>query len=119
MKDSDGDLIEFVNCFINKSVFKRAKSLRFLIPITLNQLKENRGMGVREQIRNLKDICSSNLIEMIDSVLPLLTKCKPNDEDLDIDERRINLQEQFKAEILAEMNNLKDTESKEQPAAAQ
>ena len=93
IKDPDGDLIEYINCFINKSIFKRAKSLRFLVPLTINQLKENRGMGVRDQIRILKDICSSNLNDFKDSVLPLLTKCRPNDEELDIDEKRINLQE--------------------------
>ena len=47
----------------------------------------------------------SKLTDFKDSVLPLLTKCRPNDEDLDIDEKRINLQEQFNAEIEAEMVN--------------
>ena len=48
------------------------------------------------------------MIELIDSVLPLLTKCRPNDEDLDIDEKRVNLHEQFQAEIQAEMVNHED-----------
>ena len=35
LKDTDGDLIELVNFFINKSIFKKARSLKFLVPITI------------------------------------------------------------------------------------
>ena len=36
MKDTDGDLVELVNCFVNKSIFRRARSLKFLVPLTVN-----------------------------------------------------------------------------------
>lgn len=109
MKDTDGDLVELVNCFVNKSIFKRAKSLKFLVPMTINQLKENRGMGVREQVRVLKNICNtSSLDEFAHCMLPILTKCRPNDENLDIDEKRSNLLQQFKEEIQAEMTDFEE-----------
>jgi hypothetical protein len=48
LHDSGGDLIQFINCFVNKSIFLRASQVKFLFPITYNQIKENRGANVRE-----------------------------------------------------------------------
>ena len=61
-------------------------------------------MAVREQIRSLKNICCSSRLENLSqSILPLLTKCKPTDHDLDLDEKRATLSQQFTEEIDAEM----------------
>jgi hypothetical protein len=32
--DTNGSMIEAINCLINKMIFNRAKSVRFLVPMT-------------------------------------------------------------------------------------
>lgn len=32
--DTNGSMIETINCLINKMIFNRAKSVRFLVPLT-------------------------------------------------------------------------------------
>ena len=49
-KDTSGDLIEFINCFVNKKIFLRANTVKFLFPVTYNQLTNNRGADVKEQL---------------------------------------------------------------------
>ena len=40
LNDTGGDTIEFVNSFITKEIFRMARSVKFLLPITLNQIME-------------------------------------------------------------------------------
>lgn len=34
LMDTGGDLLEYINCFVNKKLFNMAKRVRFLFPIT-------------------------------------------------------------------------------------
>ena len=99
LRDTSGSLIEFVNCFLSKQIFQRSSTVRFLVPLTLVQLSESRGADARSLIQTLHCICQSNLNNMMDSIQPVLTKCKPNDPELDIDVIRATLREQFEQEI--------------------
>lgn len=47
LNDTGGDTIEFINSFITKEIFRNANSVKFLVPITLNQIMEDRGFSVR------------------------------------------------------------------------
>ena len=38
LNDSGGYLIEFINCFVTKELFKRTKHIRFIVAITCNQV---------------------------------------------------------------------------------
>lgn len=61
LNDTDGLLINFVNCFINKYIFNICGSIRFLVPITQNQIFEQRGQLVRQQVVLIRNICIDDL----------------------------------------------------------
>ena len=43
LMDTGGDLLEYINCFVNKKLFNIADKVKFLFPITFDSLKEERG----------------------------------------------------------------------------
>ena len=43
LMDTGGDLLEYINCFVNKKLFNMANKVKFLFPITFDSLKEERG----------------------------------------------------------------------------
>ena len=47
-------------------------------------------------------MCSLSLDLMIKSILPVLTKVKPNDENFDLDNIRQAMQEQFEQEVITQ-----------------
>ena len=48
--DTQGDLLEFINQFTIKRIFNLAKHVRILTPMTMQQIKDQRGQLVREQM---------------------------------------------------------------------
>lgn len=44
--DTAGDLIEYVNCFMNKKIFNSAKKIKFIVPITKSQMRLDRGGAI-------------------------------------------------------------------------
>lgn len=101
LNDTSGDLTEFVNCFVNKFIFKQAKRVRFLIPLTISQIEEVRGKPAREQLEVVSNICSEQLDVMIDSIQPILTKVDPTEENTDIELIRHRFAEQLSAGVNA------------------
>ena len=88
LQDTGGELISFINSFVNKKIFQLAKEVKFLVPLTSQQLSDARGKGVREQIQVIQEISrNADQTEVIKSILPILTKVRQN-ELFDIDERR-------------------------------
>ena len=47
--DTGGSLIDFIVSFLNKKLFTEAKNVRFLVPMTMTQVKDNRGHGIIDQ----------------------------------------------------------------------
>ena len=43
LMDTGGDLLEYINCFVNKKLFNMADKVRFLFPMTFDSIKEERG----------------------------------------------------------------------------
>lgn len=50
LEDTSGQTIELLNVLTNKLIFNQAVHLRFLVPLTLPQILESRGTGVRKQL---------------------------------------------------------------------
>ena len=50
LKDTGGELVDTLNCIINKIIFSLCKHIKILIPMTYTQIVESRGMQVREQV---------------------------------------------------------------------
>lgn len=49
--DTSGDMIELINCFVDKFIFNNAKSVRILCPMTIEQITASRGTGVTDLIK--------------------------------------------------------------------
>lgn len=97
-QDTSGVLIEFVNCFIAKLIFLKAKTIRFLVPITYGQVHESRGGAVRDQVELLENIFQANIGKVINAIQPLLTKCNPKN-DVNIDQIRGHVDQQLKQKM--------------------
>lgn len=105
MLDSRGDTIDVLNCFMNKQVFSLAKSVKFIIPIIMEQLTAARGMEIVRQIKVIINLCGDNKASLIDSVQPVLLKCKPSaDDDFDLDEIKSDLMKVFENLTKTEKN---------------
>lgn len=98
-QDTGGELIEFINIFVTKELFRKAHKVRFLVPIPQAQVADARGKGPREQIQVIQQICQASLDTIIHSIQPILTKCKKDDDELQIDAIRETLKEQFRLEV--------------------
>jgi len=48
LQDTSGDLVEFLTSFVSKAIFTRARQVKFLFPVTQDQIKESRGLCVRQ-----------------------------------------------------------------------
>lgn len=104
--DTGGSLIELVNCFIDKQIFRAASKVKILVPITSAQITESRGMEARNQIAMLQRICRADIEKMIHSVQPLLTKMRVSvASDVDIDTLRAALVQQSVNEIETQKKN--------------
>ena len=101
LMDTAGDLIEFVNCFMNKKIFNKAKRIKFIVPITKAQMKEVRGGPIVQQIEIILNLCSRSYSDVIKSIQPVITKVEQNpseeeiNEEDDIDILKHNLKEIF------------------------
>ena len=102
LNDTGGELMDFCNTFIIKNIFQVAKSVKFIIPIPLAQINDSRGRGPREQIQVVQRMCSLSLEEMNKSILPVITKVKPNDENFDLDNVKHVMNEQFEQEVMTQ-----------------
>ena len=85
LQDTGGPLIEFTNCFLNKILFQMVKRIKILVPITIDQISQGRGQEARKQLQVIQKLINSTDPNISQSILPIITKCKPNDEDLDLD----------------------------------
>ena len=93
LQDTGGPLVEFTNCFLNQIIFKLVKHIKILIPITVNQITEARGQDARRHLQLVQKLINGSDPHVGDCILPIITKCKPNDEDLDLDFLKIILQD--------------------------
>lgn len=57
LNDTAGYLMELINCFITKELFKRSKHVRFLVAISMEQVNETKGKSVRDLINTLQYTC--------------------------------------------------------------
>ena len=88
MGDTSGEMIDLLNVFINKLIFNQAVYLRFIVPLTLTQIKEGRGGQVREQLSIIQKMINTDYNVIADSIFPVLLKVKPGKENTNIDEYR-------------------------------
>lgn len=68
LHDTSGDLIEVINSLIIKRIFMKAESLRFLVPVSYNSIKDERGNRMRQHGNLIKRTFKENLGNFIHSV---------------------------------------------------
>jgi hypothetical protein len=112
-EDSGSPLVELVNMFVNKHIFNISKSISFLMTITMNEVTNNRGQSVRELVNVLNVMCPSELSTLKDAVIPILTKSKPGDQEVDIDEVRSSVEASLTDEFEKILQTIQDPKIKE------
>ena len=50
MLDTNGGLIELINAFMTTAIIHKAKSVRFLLPISYGEISNSRGGDVRDSL---------------------------------------------------------------------
>lgn len=61
LKDTNGEFVDTLNCIINKMIFSLCQKIKMIIPLTMPQIKESRGMLVRDQIELIQSVCEADL----------------------------------------------------------
>lgn len=85
MRETNTDLTQCINNFVIKMLFAYGRNVRFVVPITQTQLDEMKGGEIMETIQQILSI-STDTVSLIDSVQPVLLKCKQQQEDgIDLD----------------------------------
>ena len=84
-----------MNVFINKLIFNQAVYLRFIVPFTENQIKENRGNEVRNQLAIIQKMINTDYQSISHSIFPVLLQCRPGNQETDIEVYRDNLWQTF------------------------
>lgn len=113
LNDTSGELIEIVNNFVVKFIFKMAKQVRFIIPITHGQIKESRGSELKNQLDTVLRMSDTDLQEMQQSIQPVITQVKTSEDGVDIDDLRNNFQESLQT-LTDQMKNRMNKDDQEQ-----
>ena len=87
-------------------IFQIAKTVRFVMPITYSQIQESRGYAVRSHFDSVKRMCEENLDVMLKSILPIITKANPKDDEIDVDAIRETVKEQLQCEVNVQKKNM-------------
>jgi hypothetical protein len=99
MRETNTELTQCVNNFVIKMLFAYGRNVRFIVPITQTQLEEMKGEEILETIQQILNI-STDMTTLIDSVQPVLLKCKQQQEDgIDIDIAKHYLKKVLDAQI--------------------
>ena len=116
--DTAGNLVDIINCFIDKIILLKAKDVRFIIPLTRSQITEGRGSGTKEHIETVLNMCGTDLEDIVKAIQPLLLKMSPKDDEIDIELLRSTFCEQLmssaknKKKELEQECNQEEVESK-------
>ena len=60
LNDADGELIDLINCFVNKKIFNIASKVKFVIPFSHGQITEARGKGIMEHVETVMALCENS-----------------------------------------------------------
>lgn len=101
LNDADGELIDLVNCFVNKKIFNIASKVKFLIPFSYNQIYDSRGKNIMDHVETVMALCeNSQLQELTNSILPVITRCPVTDDnDIDLDELKDQVLKRLKKDL--------------------
>lgn len=97
LNDSSGKLVELVLVLLMRRLFQQAKTVRFIVTFTHNQITTSRGAETQKLLQIVQSICAGGglkLTEAVQHMVPIVTRVKLNDDEVDIDELRSNFSHQ-------------------------
>lgn len=83
--DTNGAFFDLINCLMIKFLFEHAKTVKFLLPFTVSEINEIRGKAVTDLLDQINLMSGSHMLDFVDSVIPVITKCTPNDVNKNYD----------------------------------
>ena len=64
--------------------------MKLILVLTASQIEASRGQAVKDTLRVIQNICQGDLLDIIKSIQPILSMCKP-DSEIDIDKIKNSL----------------------------
>lgn len=92
-------MVELLHIFMNKLIFNEACYVRFIVPMTKAQLENSRGQEVIYQLEVIQNMINSDVRDIGRSIAPIITKCEPGDDKIDMDMTRYTLDQQIENHI--------------------
>ena len=56
--DAGGDMIQFINHFMNILIFRKCHSVRVIVPVTLDEVNDAKGKAVRNHFKQVQKLCN-------------------------------------------------------------
>lgn len=81
--DTGIDLIKLVIALSNRALFKKVVNVKILLTLTNEQITGKKGLGVRKFIEDISNMFQGTMDQIVHSILPIITKVKPSDQDFD------------------------------------
>jgi hypothetical protein len=104
LHDTGGELIDLVNCFVNKKIFNLAAKVKFIVPFTPMNISDARGKSIMDHVETIMALCDSNeLHELMQCIQPVITKCPIDDDDIDLEELQGNVLERLQGDLKKRM----------------
>lgn len=75
--DTNGPFFDLLNSFIIKYLFENARNVKFILPFTHDEIYMTKGICLKGLVDQLQRMSQSHLATFVDSVIPMVTKCKP------------------------------------------
>lgn len=85
-KATGSGLLDLVNIIVVREIMLRAMSVKFALPITVNQVEEQSCPIIVQSLSQLRKFLKGpDFNTLLDSVQPIITKVKPSEENFDIE----------------------------------
>ena len=106
--DTNGDLIEYINTFIGKKIFNIAKDIKIIMPFTCGEIQDQRGNLVASLLKLMQNIFQNYLGQKSFSIIPVLTKVDPSDDEFNFDIIKDDFERLLKNELNKQFPGLRD-----------
>ena len=83
--DTHGPFFDILSSFVIKYIFENAKTVKFICPFTFDEIGMERGKVIRELLTQLQQMSKNHLVTIVDSIIPVVTKCRAESKIIDYD----------------------------------
>ena len=91
--EATGDTNTYINSLLWNQIFKKAKSVRFILLVTEDDLCVSEDLNyqitekaaVFEILEQISKLCHKDIEELVESIQPVLSRADPEDADFDLE----------------------------------